>query len=186
VNPIRWDLGDGIVVRTYTPDDDLELFALIDANREHLRPWMIWEPTTTSPSVTREWIQACLDAPTDMEGNGVWVDGVLAGGLGMTIDTVANSGEIGYWLAAPFQGRGIVTRACERALDVAFGELGLHRMQLSAAAQNVRSRAVAHRLGMHEEGVSRDGCRVADGYLDLVRYGILEDEWRSRRGASDG
>ena len=27
-----------------------------------------------------------------------------------------------------------------------------------------------------------DGCRVADGYLDSVTYGILEDEWRARRG----
>ena len=36
---------------------------------------------------------------------------------------------------------------------------------------------------MQQEGVQRDGCRVADGYLDLVEYGILEDEWRARRAA---
>jgi len=37
------------------------------------------------------------------------------------------------------------------------------------------------RLGMTQEGVARDGIRVADGYLDSVWYSILEDEWRARR-----
>jgi ribosomal-protein-serine acetyltransferase len=54
-------------------------------------------------------------------------------------------------------------------------------MELQAASDNERSRAVAGRLGMREEGVWRDGIRVADGYLDSVGYGILEDEWRARR-----
>jgi len=36
VNPILWELGDGIVVRTLTPDDDVELFELIDRNRDRL------------------------------------------------------------------------------------------------------------------------------------------------------
>jgi ribosomal-protein-serine acetyltransferase len=183
VNPIHWDLGDGVVIRTYTLDDDRALFDLIDANRAYLRPWMIWEHTTKTPGDTRTWIQACLDSPMDVEGNGVWVDGAMAGGIGLTIDTLANSGEIGYWLAEPFQGRGIVTRGCERFFDFAFDELGLHRMELKAAVENERSRAVAARLGMHQEGVQRDGCRIADGYLDLVEYGVLEDEWRARRAA---
>jgi ribosomal-protein-serine acetyltransferase len=183
VNPIHWDLGEGIVVRTYTPDDDRALFDLIDANRTHLRPWMIWEHTTKAPGDTRAWIQRCLDSPSDVEGNGLWVDGAIAGGIGLSVDTLANSGEIGYWLAESFQGRGVVTRACKRFFDFAFDDLGLHRMELKAAVENSRSRAVAERLGMQQEGVQRGGCRVADGYLDLVEYGILEDEWRARRAA---
>ena len=54
VNPILWELGDGIVVRTLTPDDDVELFALVDRNRDRLRPWMPWEPTTKGPGDTRD------------------------------------------------------------------------------------------------------------------------------------
>jgi ribosomal-protein-serine acetyltransferase len=181
VNQIYWDLGDGAVVRTYTLDDAQALFDLIDANRDHLRPWMIWEETTKSVDDTRTFIQSCLDAPVDIEGNGIFVDGALAGGIGMEIDTLSNSGEIGYWLAKPYEGRGIITRACERFFDLAFDELGLHRIELQAAAGNGRSRAVAARLGMREEGVARDGIRVADGYLDSVEHGILEDEWRARR-----
>jgi ribosomal-protein-serine acetyltransferase len=181
VNQLQWDLGDGVAVRTYVVGDADELFALVDASRERLRPWMIWEPTTKSVDDTRAFIQACL-ASTDYEGNGLWRDGRLIGGIGLSLDTMANSGEIGYWLADGHEGKGLVTRACTRFFDFAFDELGLHRMELQAAVENVRSRAVAQRIGMREEGVARDGCRVAGGYLDSVTYGILEDEWRARRG----
>ena len=181
MNQVRFDLGDGAVVRSYTVGDAQALYDLIDDNREHLRPWMIWEHTTKTVDDTRTFIQSCLDDPVSVEGNGIWVDGDLAGGIGLDIDTLSNSGEIGYWLAKLYEGRGIVTRACERFFDMAFDELRLHRMELQAASGNLRSRAVAGRLGMYEEGVARDGIRVADGYLDSVQYGILEDEWRARR-----
>jgi ribosomal-protein-serine acetyltransferase len=181
VNPIRWDLGDGLVVRTYVLDDAQELFDLIEANRERLRPWMIWEPATKAVEDTRRFIERALAAETDMEGEGIWLDGVLIGGAGLSVDTMSNSGEIGYWLDGTHEGRGIVTRVCERFFDFAFDELGLHRMELQAASTNTRSRAVADRLGMTQEGVARHGIRVAAGYLDSVTYGILEDEWRARR-----
>jgi ribosomal-protein-serine acetyltransferase len=181
VNPIYWDLGDGIEIRTFTPDDAEASFALVDANRERLRPWMIWEPTTTSVDDSRTFILRCLASETDLEGNGMWVDGRLAGGIGLRVDAQDAAGEIGYWIGGDFEGRGIITRACRRFFDFAFDELGLHRMELQAASGNTRSRAIAERLGMTEEGVMRDGIRVAGGYLDSVRYGILEDEWRARR-----
>jgi len=183
VNQLQWDLGDGIALRTYVPGDAEELFALVDASRDRLRPWMIWEPTTKTVEDTRAFIQACLSS-SDFEGNGLWREGRLVGGIGLSLDTLANSGEIGYWLSGGHEGQGIVTRACARLFDFAFDELGLHRMELQAAVANTKSRAVAQRLGMREEGVARDGCRVADGYLDAVTYGILEDEWRARRVAS--
>jgi ribosomal-protein-serine acetyltransferase len=181
VNPIRWDIGEGLVVRTYVMDDAEELFSLVDANRARLRPWMIWEPATKLVDDTRTFIARSTAAETDLEGNGIWLGGRLIGGVGLSVDTLSNSGEIGYWIDGDHEGRGIVTRVCTRFFDFAFDELGLHRMELQAASTNQRSRAVAERLGMSLEGVARDGIRVADGYLDSCTFGILEDEWRARR-----
>jgi ribosomal-protein-serine acetyltransferase len=181
VNPIRFDLGEGLVVRTYVLGDAQELFDMVERNRERLRPWMIWEQATTAVDDTRAFIERALAAETDQEGNGIWLDGVLVGGVGLAIDTLANSGEIGYWIDGAHEGTGIITRVCIRFFDFAFDELGLHRMELRAASTNERSRAVAERLGMTLEGVARDGIRVADGYLDSCVYGILEDGWRARR-----
>jgi ribosomal-protein-serine acetyltransferase len=181
VNPIYWDLGDGLEVRTLTPDDADESFALVDANRERLRPWMIWEPQTKTPDDSRAFILRCLASETDLEGNGLWLDGRLAGGMGLRVDPADAAAEIGYWIGGEVEGRGIITRACRRFFDFAFDELSVHRMELCAATANTRSRAVADRLGMRQEGVLRDGVKTPQGFKDLVIYGILDDEWRARR-----
>ena len=181
MNPVYWDLGDGIEIRTLTPDDAEESFALVERNRDRLHPWMIWEPTTRSPEDTREFIARSLASETDVEANGIWVDGRLAGSMGLRIDVGDAAAEIGYWIGGEFEGRGIVAKACRRFFDFAFDELGMHRMELCAAIGNVRSRAVAERLGMRQEGVVRDGVRTPEGFKDLVIYGILDDEWRALR-----
>src|SRR4051812_50125043 len=113
---------------------------------------MIWEHTTKSADDTRTFIQSCLDEPVSIEGNGIWVDGELAGGIGLDIDSLSNSGEIGYWLAKDHEGRGLVTRACGRVFDMAVDQLGLPRVGLPAAAGNMRSRAGAPRLGVRGGG----------------------------------
>jgi ribosomal-protein-serine acetyltransferase len=180
VNPIHWDLGDGVVIRTLTPDDDQELFELVEANRDRLHAWMPWEPTTKAVSDTREFIERGLASEHDREANGIWVDGRLAGTIGMRLDLMDQKAEIGYWIDRETEGRGIVTRACERFLSFAFDELGLHRVELDAAVGNTRSRAVAERLGMTQEGIARDGGRVPEGFVDMVSYAVLAGEWATR------
>ena len=182
MNPILWELGDGIVVRTLTPDDDVELFALVDRNRDRLRPWMAWEPMTKGPADTREFIERALASEHDREGNGIFLDGRMIGSAGLQVDTMDAKAEVGYWIDGDAEGRGIVTRTCERFLELAFDELGLHRVELHAATGNARSRAVAERLGMVEEGAGRENGRIDGGFVDLVMFGILDREWRARRG----
>ena len=164
MNALHWDLGDGLVVRTYTLDDAQTLFDLIDTNRAHLRPWMVWEQTTKGTDDTRAFIQSCLDEAGQHRGErrtGSMASSPAASAW--TSTPCRTAVRSGYWLAKPHEGRGIIARACERFFDMAFDELGLHRMELQAAAANARSRAVAGRLGMQEEGVARDGIRVAEG-----------------------
>ena len=181
MNPILWELGDGIVVRALTPDDDVELFELIDRNRDRLRPWMAWEPMTKGPADTRAFIERAIASEHDHDANGIYLDGRLAGSVGLRVDALDEKGEVGYWLDRDAEGRGIVTRACERALAFAFEELGLHRVELLAATGNARSRAVAERLGMIQEGTGREAGRIDGGFVDLVTYAILDREWRGRR-----
>jgi ribosomal-protein-serine acetyltransferase len=176
---IDLDLGDRVRIRTLDPGDAEALFAVVDANRERLRPWMPWEPSTRSTADTLAFIVGARASVTDAEANGIWVDGELAGTIGMSIDTLSNSAEIGYWIDAAHEGRGIVTRGCRRLVEEAFGALGIHRVSLRAATGNARSQAVAERLGMRREGVLRDAERVHDGYHDIVVFSILEHEWRS-------
>jgi ribosomal-protein-serine acetyltransferase len=177
---LRFDLGDGAEVRTFSLEDAETIYELVDANRERLARWFPWVDDSTSPETQRTWLSGLMQDDVSCDGNGIWVEGVLAGGVGMGIHVVENSGEIGYWLDVRYEGRGLVTRGCRAFLNYGFGELALHRVQIRAAVENTRSRAVAERLGLREEGVLRGAGRVGGGkYVDLVMYGILANEWTS-------
>jgi ribosomal-protein-serine acetyltransferase len=59
----------------------------------------------------------------------------------------------------------------------AFEEHKLHKVVISCAIDNPRSRAVAERLGFIQEGILRQADRLHDRYVDTVFYGLLEEEW---------
>jgi ribosomal-protein-serine acetyltransferase len=180
VNAISWPIDDTAVVRTLTLDDAEVVFRAVDENRDRLRPYMPWEETTRSPEDVRAFIERSLASPTDQEGNGIWVGEEYAGSVGLSVDTQMNGGEIGYWNVRAFEGQGLVTKACRLFIDHGFRQLKLHRIEIHAAADNRRSRAVAERLGFTHEATTRDGHRRAnDIYVDQVVYGLLEHEWPS-------
>ncbi|MEO8422818.1 MAG: GNAT family N-acetyltransferase [Actinomycetota bacterium] len=178
MNPISWPVDDRAVVRTLTLDDTEVVFRAVDQNRDRLRPYMPWERTTLSPRDVRAFIERSLASPTDLDANGIWVGEEFAGTVGLRVDTEMNSGEIGYWIVGAFEGQGLVTKVCRLLLDHGFREQKLHRIEIHAAADNLRSRAVAERLGFTHEATTRDGHRKYDDvYVDQVVYGMLEHEW---------
>ena len=175
-------LDDDRALRPFVGGDLDELHALIEANRDHLLPWMPWarQPRAdTADHLTRAEERAARE-----EGGAFAVieGGRIAGGIGLDdVDRVNGSARIGYWLAAGAQGRGTITLGVAAVLDFAFETYGLHRVEISVARGNARSFAVVSRLGFVEEGVRRDALRVGDRYLYLVVHSMLAGEWRARR-----
>ena len=177
-------IGDGVELSPLALSDADALFAVTDANREHLRPWMPWIGSVVSPGDTREFIRSAVDQRARNDGYqcAIRVDGVLAGVVGHhCIDWPNRLTSLGYWLAADHQGRGIMTDACRTLIDFAFEELDLNRVEISAAAGNRRSLAVIARLGLVDEGVRRQGEWVHDHFVDLRCYAILRGEWAAGR-----
>jgi ribosomal-protein-serine acetyltransferase len=175
----RFELGDGIELREWTPSDAEEAFAEIDQNRERLRDWLPWVDRTRSADDVRAFIELCAASDGKQRSFGIYVDGVLAGNVGLGLDD-DNAAELGYWISGAFEGRGLITAAARELMRYGFGERGFRRIQLTAAVENERSRAVAERLGMTQEGVLRKAGRIRDDrYLDLVMYSILQEEWRA-------
>ena len=165
--------------RPLEPSDAEELYALVEANRAYLSRWMPWAPSST-PVAIREFI--AMGRRQLAENNGFHAalerDGRIVGVAGFhSIDWLHRSTSIGYWLAEAEQGRGIVTQAVRELLDHAFGVWELHRVEIRAAVENVRSRAIPERLGFREEGTLRDAELVEGRYLDLVVYSLLAPDW---------
>ena len=88
--------------------------------------------------------------------------------------------EMGYWLAEPFWGRGIVTRAIEALTEWAFDELGLHRIHADHYADNAASARALEKAGYTLEGRA---------LASAVKLGVVKDQLiyaRTRPGVHEG
>jgi ribosomal-protein-serine acetyltransferase len=170
------DLGEGLEIRVLEPEDARELFELIVAERERLRPWMPWADTTRSIDHARTFIEHAR-ATEALDGLGIFVEGALVGGIGLLFEGSGIDGELGCWVSSSHEGRGVAARACGGLIELAFDQLSLHRVSVLVAAENLRSLAFVERLGFTREGLVREGARADTGFQDLVLYGLLAHEW---------
>lgn len=89
--------------------------------------------------------------------------------------------EIGWTLAPEFQGRGIATEAATALLDLAVQAIGAHRVIAYIYPDNHPSAALATRLGMRLERLSRSDRPKPDGsWTDTAVYAITAAERRAR------
>jgi len=180
----RRAVAPGIEIRQFEMRDAEAAFAAVDRNRQHLRRWMPWTAHTHSAADIRSFVSRTLAQSEANQGPqvGIWVDGDFGGSIGChPIDWANRSCSIGYWVDAAQQGKGIITRSCIVLLDYLFDELLLHRVEIRCGTGNTRSCAIPARLGFTREGVAREAEWVDDRWVDLVVWGMLEQDWRKRR-----
>jgi ribosomal-protein-serine acetyltransferase len=169
---------DDCQLRLLEEADAEELYRLIEANRAYLARWMPWAAAQTRET-TVEFLRATRRQAASDDGfqAALVCDGAIIGVVGYhSVNWPHGSTTIGYWLAEQHQGRGLMTRAVRVLVDLAFGEWNLHRVEIRAATDNGRSRAIPERLGFREEGVQREAERIGERYLDLAIYGLLAHE----------
>jgi RimJ/RimL family protein N-acetyltransferase len=92
--------------------------------------------------------------------------------------------EIGWLLDPRFQGRGYAAEASAVLLDLAFGELGLHRVYAELDPRNAASVALCLRLGMRHEAHFIEHMWFKGDWADTGIYAILEHEWRGLSGGT--
>jgi predicted GNAT family N-acyltransferase len=77
--------------------------------------------------------------------------------------------------------RGTGSQFLRLVLDVCFGELAAHRVELLVHLDNERARRVYAKIGFAEEGILRDLHRNKDGSFQSMRLmSILKPEWTGR------
>lgn len=90
------------------------------------------------------------------------------------INAEGQQAEIGYITAASARGTGIATAALRLITDWALNDLGLQRVEVRIAEENVSSQKVALKIGFEKEGVLRSnyfkqGTRENLGIYSIVR-----------------
>jgi len=176
----RRALSPGELLAPLRRADAAEVLAAVEANREHLREWLPWVDHHRTADDTLLFLE---EVDRQWGENGAMTCGLrwrgrLVGVIGYhRIDWTNRNTKIGYWLGKDAGGRGMMTRAVSAMVDHAFGELGLHRVEIRAATGNLRSRAIPERLGFWHEGRSRDAEWLYDHWVDLEVYAMTEPVW---------
>lgn len=70
-----------------------------------------------------------------------------------------------------------MTAAARVLVGHAFTVWGLSRVEIRAATENLRSRAIPERLGFQQEGILRRRELVNGRYLDCAVYSMLSTDW---------
>lgn len=79
------------------------------------------------------------------------------------------------------QGQGYGHEAMTLALDFAFDELNLHRVQLTVFEYNERAIRLYEKLGFQREGSYREFLYRDGQRYDMYLYGLLRKEWEQNR-----
>ena len=113
------------------------------------------------------------------EASPMWAivhEGSVRGGITL-IDRGAAAAELGYSLARPLWGRGLMTEAATAVVAHGFETLGLVRIYASTDVRNTASWRVMEKLGMQREALMRRHRLIRGEYVDEVFYAILREEW---------
>jgi ribosomal-protein-alanine N-acetyltransferase len=103
--------------------------------------------------------------------------GLLIGGIGFEGVEIGKShrAEVGYWLAKPYWGRGIMPAVVQRACQHVFEAWGLVKITAHVFSFNAASMRVLEKCGFEREGLLRKH-QLKDGqFIDAYVYGLLRE-----------
>ena len=102
------------------------------------------------------------------------INGKASGGIGLhpQTDIHVKNAELGYWLAEPFWGQGIMTKAVSQIVDYGFKNLDITRIFARPFGTNIGSQKVLEKAGFVLEGRFIDTIYKNGEYLDELFYAV--------------
>jgi len=171
------------VIRCWAPEDAPLLKAAIDANLDHLRPWMVWAHDEPEP------LQKKIDRLREFRGKfdlgqdffyGIFnpLESEVLGATGLHTRLGENMREIGYWIHRDYTGRGLATEAASALVKVAFEIEDVLRVEIHCDPRNVRSAAIPKKLGFKNERILRRHNPFRDGEMrDEMNWSLQAEQY---------
>lgn len=184
---MKLSISSSAQLRLLVGTDAEELHSLIEKNRAHLAPWFSWAANQAFED-TLEFLRhgegqvAASEAAHCAIVCGDRIVGVISY---MKVNWRHRRTVLGYWLDADHQGGGLMTAAVSSMVEHAFSAWELNRVEIRAAVENRKSRAIAERLGFEQEGLLRQADLVDGRGLDTVVYAMLAAVWNEGRSARE-
>lgn len=102
------------------------------------------------------------------------VEGKAAGGIGLhpSSDISRINAELGYWLAEPYWGNGIVTKAIIQIVEYGFKNFDINRIFARPFGNNIASQKVLQKAGFTLEARFEKTILKNGEYLDELFYAV--------------
>lgn len=102
------------------------------------------------------------------------LDGRVVGGIGLhtQTDVYCKSMELGYWLAEPYWGNGIISSAILQIVEYGFDKFPITRIYARPYGTNLASQRVLEKAGFKLEARLQKTIYKNGEYLDELVYGI--------------
>jgi ribosomal-protein-alanine N-acetyltransferase len=176
-----------LFIRPYRPEDAPGLLELRLRNQAFFQAF---EPIRPASHYTLEAQQAFIAASmTDFESGTAYAFGVFLQETGELIGRVALSNVVrgawqnatlGYSLDQRHNGKGYMTIAVRLALQFAFEQAGLHRVQAAVMPRNSASIRVLEKAGFRREGLSLRYLQINGVWEDHLIFAVTAEEWPVR------
>lgn len=165
------------------PWENADVGALYEAAVESLDTvgrWLPWCHAGYAREDAVAWIERCQSSwPTGEHYAFAIVDeaGRVLGDIGINrFDRPQRRANMGYWIRRSAQGQGIVPRAVRAAAAFGFTSLGLQRIEIIAAVDNIASRRCAEKSGARFEGIARHRLVIGEHPVDAAVYSLLPQD----------
>jgi ribosomal-protein-alanine N-acetyltransferase len=154
---------------------------------EHLKEKQISDQTLNIPCPYRPedadwWVNHVASAAAHAARTVNWAirepGGQRIGGIGFhgLVPGRDHRAELGYWLAKPWWGRGLMTKAVNAATAFGFRELALERITAHLFSFNAGSERVLQKCGYKKEGELRRHYLKGGQFLDGKLYARLRSD----------
>ncbi|WP_266168272.1 GNAT family N-acetyltransferase [Dyella subtropica] len=167
-----------LVLRPWQAGDASALFEAASESVQSVGRWLPWCHAGYARADSEAWIAhshagwqrgelfafAIVDTETQ----------TVVGGLGLNqFNRQHRSANLGYWIRHSRQGGGIASEAVSVIARFGFDTLGLVRVEIVVAEDNLASRRCAEKAGAHFEGIARQRLMIADVPVDAAIYALI-------------
>lgn len=169
--------AQGLRLRPWQSEDVDSLYEAARESIATVSPWLPWLRDSYSRDDSAVWIATCQ---SDHDRGEAYTFGIFdendraLGDVGLNrIDYKRGSANLGYWVRESAQGRGVASRAARAIAAFGFEVLGLVRIEIVVAVDNVASRRTAEGLGAHFDGISPNRILLRGAAVPAAVYSLL-------------
>ncbi len=172
-------VSDEIVLTAFRPEDKSDLLRWMEDSTIHQFTLSIPFPYTDADADA--WLHKTREMEEQYLARPHWAirtaAGQLIGSIGRQMKDSANShcDEVGYWLAWPYRGKGLMSLVTQHFCNYWFTYSPLIRIEAGVFHTNPASARVLEKAGFDYEGYQRRKVFRNGQYLDVLLYARLKD-----------